>query len=302
MKKYTIGLALGGGGARGLAHIGVLKIFEEAGIIPDMLSGTSMGALIGSMFASGMKTNEIEKRCTDFLNSSIYKDLKFEHYSGEESENWLGKAIARLKQKALYYLSDLKIAFIEKSSVESIVSYFIPDIEFGKLKIPFACVAVDIAKGEEVIFKTGSLRQAVVSSMSIPGIMQPVKMDDKVLVDGGVLQMVPVTALRALGCEFAIAVDVSTKPDIMPYEKLTSAFEVSKRSSDIVYYKLDREQLANADYVLSPAVKSIKWFEIKRLKECALLGENETLKHINNIRIKSKKKQRASFVRRLFAK
>ena len=275
---------MGGGGARGLAHIGVLRTLEKNGIKPDCIAGTSMGALMGAMYASGMSVDEIEAKCIAFLDTEIYSGLGFENIPQGSSKGFWESLVAKFKRKVMYYLSDVKMAFMEKSSVEAIVSYFLPEVEFKELKIPFCCVAVDILRGREVVMDFGPVRRAVASSMSIPGFLPPVESEKGMLVDGGVLQMVPVRAARELGCDFCVGIDVSSNIQILSHSDIRSAFKITQRASDIVGAELNRLQVKEADFMIVPPVGGVKWFEMKRVRECMAAGERETAAKIVDLK------------------
>lgn len=178
-----IGLVLGGGGARGLAHIGVLKVFEREGIAIDVLAGTSMGGLIGALYAAGMPPQEIE-----------------------------AEALRRGTAKEIIRLLDLNISLrgLLKGTriLNQLADTLGPDLTFQDLKIPLAVMAVDLRTGREVMLAEGKVVDAIRATISVPGIFQPVELEPYLLVDGGTLDNVPVEAARKLGAEKVIAVDV----------------------------------------------------------------------------------------------
>src|SRR3989339_227880 len=300
MEKLKIGLALGGGGARGLAHIGVLRVLEKNGIIPDYIAGTSMGAIIGAMYCSGLTPDEIEKKITVFLETDIYKRMKFESLMHKESESILKNIIKIIKQKAMFFLSGVRMAFLDKSVMEEMVSYFLPDIDFQDLKIPFACVAIDITQGSEVVIKDGSIQEGVASSMSIPGIMPPVRFNGHILVDGGAIRVIPAKVVKDMGCNFAIGVDVSSKLKLIPENELNSAFDVAHRTSYIAVFTLRQIQLKEADFLLSPDVKEVRWFELKKFSECILAGENEVKTKLSDLKNKINSNKFKTFIKQVF--
>jgi len=180
-KRPKIGLALGGGGPRGLAHIGVLKVIEENGIPIDCLAGASMGALIGAVYAAGVETERLEE-------IALNMDLK-------KTPLMLAPTIAR---------SDL----IEGGRVREFIKSFVGDANIEELKIPFAAVATDINIGEEMVIDRGSVAEAVRASISVPGIFTPVRLGERFLVDGGLVNPVPISVVREMGAEAVMAVNV----------------------------------------------------------------------------------------------
>ncbi|MCK4401777.1 patatin-like phospholipase family protein [bacterium] len=188
MRRHKkIGLALGGGAARGLAHIGVLNALKENNIPIDMIAGTSIGALVGACFAKDGKINTLEEIVLNI--------------------DW--------KQLALLVdpnLALLKKGFIHGEKIKELLRSIIGDIEFKDLKIPFRAVATDVTTGEEVVINSGSVAEAVRASISIPVLFTPVKFENKFLVDGGIVNPVPVSIARNMGAEFVIACNVIPEP------------------------------------------------------------------------------------------
>jgi NTE family protein len=183
--KTKIGYALGGGAARGLSHIGVLKVLHDHGISPDIIAGTSIGALIGALYAGGLEPNEIEKLA-------------------------LG-----LDWKKLIYLADLTLplnGLFQGKRVVSLLRSIIGDSTFSQLRCAFACITTDIISGEQVVLREGSLIEAVRASISIPGIFTPVALNGRYLVDGGLVNSVPVSVCREMGAQYVIGVKVTPEP------------------------------------------------------------------------------------------
>lgn len=224
MKK--IGLALGAGGARGLAHIYFLQVLDDLGIKPAMITGSSMGALIGSLYASGLSGKEIETIFADFTISKLLQttDLSFR-----------------------------KGGFIEGKKIRSLLASHIRADDFSDLNIPLKVVATDIWKRSPVVLDTGNIIDAVHASITIPGIFKPVKKDNMILVDGGITNPVPFDIIES--CDTVIALDVlggpffEKKKDMVPnmYESIYLSFLIlqdsiseSKRQykNPDLYYKL----------------------------------------------------------------
>jgi NTE family protein len=182
-KVGKIGLVLGGGGARGLAHIGVLKVFEREGIAIDVLAGTSMGGLIGALHAAGMSMQDIE-----------------------------AEALRRGTAKEIFRLLDLNISMrglLKGSRIyNQLADTLGQELTFQELKIPLAVMAVDLRTGREVMISEGKVVEAIRATISVPGIFQPVEYGPYLLVDGGTLDNVPVEAAHKLGADYVIAVDV----------------------------------------------------------------------------------------------
>ncbi len=248
--KRKVGLALGTGAARGLAHIGVLEVLEKEGIPIDMIAGTSTGAVIGALYAQGKDTNQIKKLVTDL--------------------NW----------KRLVSLVDLalpKTGFIGGRKISSLLRSIIGDIEFGDLRIPLACVATDIGSGEEVVINQGLVLEGVSASISIPVIFTLVKRKGRYLADGGLVNPVPVSVLKRMGADFIIAVnvipDVRSRTQRGKETKEPNIISVIMQSLYIASYSRVRSSLDGADIVIEPQVTDIAYGDFRRAQECILQGE-----------------------------
>ena len=203
-----IGLVLGGGGAKGAAEVGVLKVLEEAGIKPDYICGTSIGSIVGGLYAAGYSAAELETMFQTQEWLSLLTDrsssLASEPYKVDNDVTYIfGFPIIDHKAKGL--------GVMKGSSIEHMLdSMFCAKgcRDFKSLKIPFCCVAADIRSGTEVILREGSLARAMRASMAIPAIFKPVEIDDRKLVDGGMLNNLPVDVCQEMGADIIIAVDL----------------------------------------------------------------------------------------------
>jgi NTE family protein len=271
LQERKIGLALGSGAVRGLAHIGVLKVMEKESIPIDIIAGTSAGAAIGAVYAQGRDASRLTK-LTQALN---WKRLA---------------SIVDLTLPKTGFISGKKIEDELKSVIGS-------NINFNDLAIPFACVATDIGTGEEVVINQGSVLEGVRVSISIPGIFTVVKLGGRYLVDGGLVNPVPVSVLKRMGADFIIAVNVI--PDIsaadrthwMGGERLEKPKEpniisVIMQSIYIGTHSLAKASLKDADVVIQPQVAHIGPTDFRRAQDCIEHGESAALASISEIRQK----------------
>lgn len=192
-RERKVGLALSGGAARALSHVGVLEVLEEIGIKPRAISGTSMGAIIGAFYSMGITTDEMK--------------------SYIKSMNW----------KSFLLFSDLalsKTGIINGGKIEEVLKKFLGSKTFSDCKIPFCCVATDLVKKEKVILSEGKLIDAVRASISIPGFISVVYLNDKILVDGGIIEPLPVESLKSFDINLTIASSISFKREEEKYAKL----------------------------------------------------------------------------------
>ena len=190
-----IGLVLSGGAMRGAAHLGVLQVLDEAGIQPDMVVGVSAGSVVGGLYCAGISPTELQK---------IAKAM-----------SW--KRLARLIRPDL--------GFFDISGLETVINELTGHATFQDLKVPFAATAVDILSGQMVIFQEGPLARAIRASCSVPGIFSPMPDGDRLLIDGGALNNLPVSVARDLGVDYLIAVDL-LPPPIIPMKRPQNIIEM----------------------------------------------------------------------------
>jgi len=254
--RPKVGLVLSGGGAKGIAHIGVLKALEEAGITPDYITGTSMGSIVGGLYAAGYKADElraiVERMDWDVMLSN---KVPFNEVVYEE------KYYANRYLLDFYY-ANRKLIFpkgiIEGENLIRLFSQLtrpVHGLDFDQLPIPFACIATDIVKGQAVVLRRGSLAMAMRASMSIPSIFTPVRIDDKLLVDGGLIQNMPVNEIKKMGADIVIAVNVSI--GLEPEAELSSPISIITQSAFIAAAHEAEAQGKLADILIKPNVAGI---------------------------------------------
>ena len=261
MRKLKVGLALSSGGARGVAHIGVLAVLEKEGIPIDMIAGTSAGALIGALYAQGRSVTQMENWATELGTKRLYS----------------------LANPALP-----RTGLIQGRKIGNALKSIIGDAEFEDLRIPFACVAADIITGEEVVIKHGQVWKGVRASISIPVLLALAKWENRYLVDGNIVNPVPVSVLKEMGADFIIA--VSTTPDIgLDKDKEPNIFNITMQTIFIVTHRLLESSLAGANAVIKPQTASIGYFDFRRAEKCLSQGEVAARKLIPEIKEKLKR-------------
>ncbi len=256
-KTYPkIGLVLSGGGARGFAHIGTLKLLDSLKIPVDYIAGTSMGGIIGALYAIGYSGKEIE----EIAKTTNWKEI----FSDSPDRKKLPFIIKKRSEK--YFISlpvegiipTLPSGLIKGQKIFQILSRLIYSyqnvIDFHKLPIPFSCVATDIVTGNEVVLDHGSLALAIRATMSIPTIFTPVEWGDSLLVDGGVVNNLPVDIVKKMGADVVIAVNVGTPK--FSREELNSIIPILEQTLNLASYKKEKETIALADVVITPDLKN----------------------------------------------
>lgn len=247
----TIGLALGAGGARGLAHLGVLKLLKEEGIDIDLVAGTSMGSIIGGLYAAGIPIRYMEKIATEIEWDDL-SDITFPRTGLIKGDKIL-KFIEVLTQKK----------------------------DFDQLDIPFAAIACDIEKGEHVVLDEGPVAPAIRASIAIPGIFVPYRHNDRVFVDGGVLDRVPVSTVRKMGADLIIAVDIRVNE---VNNQINNIFDVLFNTFDIMQYEFQKLKELGADITINPSLTDIHTFDLENTGKCINEGYIAAKKHIDDIR------------------
>jgi NTE family protein len=235
-----IGLALGGGAARGFAHIGVIKALEAQGIVPDIVVGTSAGAVVGALYASGLNGFDLQKVAIDMDKSHIF--------------DWNVSLRGPLKGDPL----------------RNFVNDAVGNRPLDKLKRSFGAMATDFNSGEPALFRTGNTGWAVQASAAVPGVFQPVDISGRDYVDGGLVSPVPVRAARRMGADFVIAVDISAKPRD---GRAGNSFDILLQSLAIMGQAIGRHEMAEADIVIRPATGELSATNLEDRHRAVLEGE-----------------------------
>lgn len=259
-KPVRIGVALGGGAAKGFAHIGVIKMLEANGFEPVVVAGTSAGSVVGALYASGMDAFQMQTRAVALDEASI-RDVRL--FSG---------------------------GLVQGQKLQDYVNQQVGNRAAQNLEKPFAAVATNLETGERAVFVRGNVGQAVRASSSIPGVFEPVKIGRHNFVDGGVVSPVPVDAARQLGAEFVIAVDISSKASgKMP----SGMLGIVNQSIAIMGQRLGEQELARADIVIRPRVLDIGAADFSQRGTAMLEGEKAAMAAMPQIRAKVQQLQAA---------
>jgi len=284
-KGKKIGLALGGGGARGLAHIGVLKVLARENIPIHILAGTSIGALVGAAFAAGLNPEEMEKTVEAYLHSPKFQSsaIKAIENANARGELTLGRRVQSfLRNRYFLVQAMLKPGLFPSEELREIIEYFVPDILIEETVLPFRAVATDLVHGTQLVLSSGSLRQAVMASCAVPGAIAPVKDEDKLLSDGGIICLIPCSVVRKEGAEVVIAVSVDR--DICTEKEFSTALTIYQRVNDIMCARLKGHELAEADVVIAPQVGELHWSEFSQALSLVEEGERAAVEKLDLIR------------------
>ncbi len=261
-RKIKIGLALGGGAARGFAHIGVIKALESQGIMADVVVGTSAGAVVGALYAAGNSGFALQKLAFDMDEAAI----------SDWAMPLFGKSSGVLKGEAL----------------QSYVNKAVNNQPMEKLKIPFGVVATDLKNGQPILFQRGNTGMAVRASSSVPGVFQPVAIGGHNYVDGGLVAPVPVRFARDMGADFIIAVNISTQTDA---QAAISSMEVILQTFSIMGQRINQFELKDADVVIQPSLGLMKGNDFAGRNQAILAGEQAAFAVMAQLKQKLKAKR-----------
>lgn len=286
LRPPKVGLVLSGGGAKGLAHVGVLKVIEEAGVKIDYIGGTSMGAIVGALYASGYSSSALDSifRETDFTNliqDNLPRDAKT-FYEKEDSERYA----------LTLPFEDFKISFPPAiSSGQNIYNelvrhlYHVKDInDFNQLPIPFFCIATNVETGKEVLLNSGYLPEAIMASGTFPSLFEPAEVDGKLLIDGGVLNNYPVDEVKAMGADVIIGVDV--QHGLRDRESLLSATEILLQINNYRTVGAMKAKSERTDIYIQPDIRNISVIDFALKETIMERGEEaarEQLEALKNL-------------------
>ena len=256
-KKPVIGLALGGGAARGFAHIGVIKALEANGIKPDLVVGTSAGSVIAALYASGYRGTELNRIALSLDEASIT----------DWALPFSGKFGGMIKGDAL----------------QSMVNRLVKNQSIESTKIPLGIVATDLKTGQGVLFQRGDMGQAVRASCSIPSIFQPTIINGREYVDGGLVSPVPVRYASQMGADFIIAVNISTEPSS---QDSSGTVGIILQTISIMGQRIDQFELERAQVVIRPELKGMRGTDFKSRSNAILAGEEAALLQMDQIKSK----------------
>lgn len=278
--RPKIGLALSGGGARGAAHVGVIKVLEEHRIPIDYIAGTSMGAVIGGLYASGMSTDEIEAQLKTINWNEVFQDKRSRPDRSQRRKDddrlYLVKAKVGIDDGNVNLPSAVvlgqKFGLILKALTLSVTEVN----DFNQLPIPFRAVAMDIATGEEVVINQGDLALAMHASMAIPAAFSPIELEGRLLVDGGGANNLPISVVKNMGADIVIAVDISTP--LRNKEEIKTVLDTTAQLTGILTRRNTEAQiktLNNNDLLIIPKLNSISNMSFDRANEAINAGIKE---------------------------
>jgi NTE family protein len=277
----SLGIALGGGGAKGLAHIGILEVLEENGIRPDYVAGTSIGSVVGAIYCLQGSAKGLRAKAGQMIASDEFRNLELDKFY-TSAENIFERFRNEVFEK--FFLGSLlfKKSHTKYEATEKIFRDVFGTRTFEDCALRFTCNALDISSGEEVEFTRGSLAEAVWSSCAIPGIFPPFVHGERLLVDGGVIDNIPVEPVQKIGARTVVAVYLNKRPFFGGQPN--TGFQINQRSYSFMKYHLDQRVLSQADLVVRPEVEGFHWADFYSIEALIERGRTAAMKNIDAIK------------------
>jgi NTE family protein len=276
-----LGIALGGGGAKGLTHIGVLSVLEKNGVKPTHVAGTSIGAVVGALYCLDGTADRLKERAQEMLSSDEFRDFGLDEFYTKD-KNVFEQFKKEVFEKFYFGRLFFRKSHIKTKAARKLFDNMFGSLTFADLKTKLICNSLDIQTGEEVIFSSGKLSDAVWASCAIPGILPPCTAQGKILVDGGVVDNLPVHPLICAGAGIVIASYLGARP---VFEGIPdTGFRINQRAQSFVRYHLDQNLIKNADCVIAPDVGDYHWADFSQLDTLVKKGEAATEKSMKCIR------------------
>ena len=284
-----IAYALGGGGARGYAHVGVIKALHESGIMPDLIAGTSMGAVVGAMYAQTVDPEIVKTKVLNFINSEDFQDMELESFKqSRRVDSFFGNALNRPDDRIIIDLPDSQLSLFKQEKFVKALDYYLDDGNIEDTKIKLGMVAADLNSGEKVVLKSGDIKTAALASGSIPGFLPPVQYQGKTLVDGEIVELIPCMTAKKMGGDFIIATDVRQEIEKNPH--IENALDVFFRANQIKS-KILSDLTLKADVIIHPDIEKFHWTEFEKAEKLMEIGYQAGLLKIDQLKSKIQKKK-----------
>lgn len=277
-KKPKWALVLMGGGSRGLAHIGAINVLQKNGLTPPVVVGTSIGGLVGGLFASGFTPAEL-KDVTEELSSKDFLQKPNFPFLPTKMRTIIDILMLESYKNRLLRT----VGFDRKDRMEEYLKSLVGETLIEDLPVKFACNAVDLISGKEVIFEKGKLYKALRATMSLPIVFEPARVDDMLLVDGGVLDNAPVEIARRLGAERTLLVDIHRPIKEIPAEDVKNTFQLIHRMVDTMIAATTEQKIKEADFVLRVDI-DVDLFDFSDSERIIGEGEKAAKENINKIK------------------
>ncbi|MCF7796266.1 MAG: patatin-like phospholipase family protein [Lentisphaeria bacterium] len=281
--KPVLGLALGGGGARGFAHIGVLQVLAEAGIRPDIIAGSSFGSVVGGLYIKHGDVQGIIEDLLALFHSDLYQNLGVGriHVQDRQGGSFWHQVARFVQDRIVINLAQSRPGLIRLDKLRQVTEFLITEDRWVRDGVSLGVVATDLKSGEDVYFTSGDLVTAILASSAIPGFVPPVQVNGRTLVDGGVTQQVPVRLARKMGADVVVAVDVGQS--INADAPIDNAMAIMSQAEGIKSYHYRMLLNRESDVVIMPPFIGIHWSEFDRTEEFVQAGRTAAETHLEEI-------------------
>jgi len=293
----SVGLALGGGAARGMAHIGVLRVLDRERIPIDVVTGTSMGAILGGTYAAHRDVDALERRVGELLGSEEFRKNRLSFMKEiRRQKGGLFFSVANLVRSGILLgVSNLRPSIVSAEDFATSLESVVPQVRIEELSVRFGAVALDIEAAEEVVVCHGNLRRAASASSAIPGMLPPVRLRGRLLIDGGWVDKIPVLPAFKMGSDVVIGVDIGA--DLQDARDYRRGMDVLVRANSIKDATLVRNSRRMADVVIDPDVGHVHWADFDAWQHCIAAGEAAAERALPAIRTLLRRERLRSIVR-----
>jgi NTE family protein len=284
MEQPTIGIALGGGGARGFAHVGVLQVLHEEEIPIHVVAGTSMGSMVGAMYAETRNPFIVEERFNEFIRTEAYAQIGLDQVASkiDQDASFWDQLTSEIRGRWALQMARSRLSLVKPDQLIEALKFLIQADTFEQCQLPLNIVATDLSTGQDVVFATGDLRLAVRASSSVPGYLPPVQYNDQLLSDGGITCPVPVKYVRQSQVDIVIAVAVP--PPITVTEPVENAIDLLTRAEQITSHYYSSTLMNEADIEILPEIQNVQWNDFHRMTDMIQAGRDAAIKVIPVIR------------------
>ena len=291
-------MALGGGGARGFAHIGVLEVLEKEKIPIDIIAGTSMGAVVGALYAQSRSIEYVKEKIFALIDRDILKELEDKFSSAQAQDKVqnprLKKTVLFVKELYLWNIRLVKKWLIDYKPFEILFKEAFGQLKFSECKIPFLCIATDLIAGQEVYLEEGLVHEALLASTALPGIFPPLKLNERFLVDGGVLESLPTQALIERDVDFITAINLERKKRT---RFLKSSMNMLLSVDEMRHNKLIEIAMSKADFLFEPDTLDFGWADFSKIYEIIDRGREEAQHRVKELKRKLRMRRFFPFIR-----
>jgi NTE family protein len=283
-QEIRVALVLGGGGARGLAHIGVLRALENAGVPIHAIAGTSIGAVIAVEYARRQDSGACQKMFERFARSEAFRELGLSNVGKDlqRGQGFWNTILSGIRENVLIAIALRRASIVSREKIDAVLNEFVADGELSELPMPVRIAATDLKSSRAVCFASGSILGAVRASTSLPGYYPPINFDGRLLVDGEVTSVLPIDCLAGLGITHTIAVDVSGS--IWPGWQITTALQALLRQQEVERAVFRAHLHRLCDLVVHPEVNGAFWTDFDRVEEFIVAGYNAMTAALSKVR------------------